>query len=188
MNMKSFAILLLIFIAVVTIAVFLYSFSYNLALGQSNVSDVSEDEARLAAVKKAVDEQYTERRNMNVSAPIPILFDWEGEGPTPFPSEGQILIDISAYDPNLDSISWSGSMLYGDGDTTSLEGTGRDVILVDCADGNPYSVNFQMGSDSGHMTIYVYDYDPTELETNQKQIDVGSTEASYGVVGLTGTC
>ncbi|MGH9988193.1 MAG: hypothetical protein ACRD8W_30020, partial [Nitrososphaeraceae archaeon] len=38
--MKSFAIVLLIFVAVVTIAVFLYSFSYNLVLGQSNVSDV----------------------------------------------------------------------------------------------------------------------------------------------------
>jgi hypothetical protein len=59
-------------------------------------------------------------------------------------------------------VGWSGGVLYGDGDITSFDGAGEDVILMDCAEGQPYSVTFQLDSARGYMIVDILGYNATQ--------------------------
>jgi hypothetical protein len=100
-----------------------------------------------------------------------------GSGPINMvPKPGQAVVKIVYED------EWSGSVLDGNFESASYDGSGDSSIAFDCASGDIYSLTIQKGQDNDEvMTLIVEDF-------SKQVLDQGQTSAEFGIVSLSGTC
>lgn len=94
-------------------------------------------------------------------------------------NDGTAGLIIGAY-----GTGWTAHILDSGMDSATIDGIGKDFITFERQPGlmSFYSISVQKDSESRFAFIIA------EVIQNGKTLDIGSTHASYGIVGLSGEC